>query len=102
MGRERVGPFNLWLTTQIEWLLSLQLIVLSRSVIVMQMNVFEVCLCSLGDKVTLNPAISCGHCTLCRADAATLCETTKFLGLASNYYGGLMEAIVHPARFVYK
>ena len=56
-----------------------------------------------GDKVALNPAISsCGKCKLCRSNAAVLCGSMKPFGFMPNSYGGLMEALVHPAECVFK
>ncbi|UKS28044.1 galactitol-1-phosphate 5-dehydrogenase [Paenibacillus sp. HWE-109] len=53
-----------------------------------------------GDRVTVNPLISCGVCHDCRTGAAQLCQTRKLLG--AHIPGAFAEFIVVPAASTYK
>lgn len=50
-----------------------------------------------GDKVVLNPAISCGRCDQCRAGRPHTCRRLKFLGCPGQLEGCLQEYITMPA-----
>lgn len=39
---------------------------------------------SVGDRVVVNPASSCGHCDLCRSGRGNLCQSVVMLGSAST------------------
>lgn len=51
-----------------------------------------------GDRVVLNPAISCGHCDQCLARRPHTCRRLKFLGCPGQLEGCLQEYIVIPAE----
>ncbi|MDQ3878034.1 MAG: alcohol dehydrogenase catalytic domain-containing protein [Actinomycetota bacterium] len=52
-----------------------------------------------GDRVLVNPAISCGHCEFCRAGEQSLCTTFKMLG--EHLPGTIAEQVVVPQTNVY-
>jgi 2-desacetyl-2-hydroxyethyl bacteriochlorophyllide A dehydrogenase len=54
----------------------------------------------IGDRVTVNPLISCGACYYCRMGAAQLCQTRKLLG--AHLPGAFAEFIVVPEASTYK
>jgi len=49
-----------------------------------------------GDRVAVDPAISCGECDQCRAGRPHTCRRLKFLGLPGQAEGCLTEYIVMP------
>lgn len=49
-----------------------------------------------GDRVAIDPAISCGECDQCRAGRAHTCRNLRFLGCPGQVPGCLTEAIVMP------
>jgi NADPH2:quinone reductase len=49
-----------------------------------------------GDRVLMNPSISCGHCEFCDRGAASLCSTYKLIGETTQ--GTCCEKIAIPAR----
>lgn len=49
-----------------------------------------------GDKVVINPGVSCGHCKACLAGDDNLCREYKILG--ENAQGGYGQLIVVPAQ----
>ncbi len=51
---------------------------------------------SIGDRVVVNPGLSCGQCRYCRRGNDASCETYHLLGEHVN--GGLAEHAVVPAR----
>src|SRR5687768_20018 len=55
---------------------------------------------ALGDRVTVNPLISCGVCRDCRCGAAQLCESRKLIGAARS--GAFAEYVTAPASNAYK
>lgn len=55
---------------------------------------------SLGDRVTVWPAVSCGRCQACRLDQAHNCEDKKTIGLHRN--GAFAEFVSAPASNVFK
>ncbi|MEA2476003.1 MAG: hypothetical protein QOC87_202 [Actinomycetota bacterium] len=52
-----------------------------------------------GDRVVVNPAISCGRCEFCRAGEQSLCTTFKMLG--EHLPGTIAHEVVVPATNVY-
>lgn len=50
-----------------------------------------------GDRVVLNPAISCGRCDQCRAGRPHTCRRLKFLGCPGQLEGCFEEYITMPA-----
>ena len=53
----------------------------------------------LGDRVTINPGISCGKCSLCRAGEEPFCRNFEILG--EHRTGTAAELIVVPERNVW-
>jgi L-iditol 2-dehydrogenase len=49
-----------------------------------------------GDRIFIDPAISCGQCDQCLAGRPHTCRSTKFLGTPGQLYGSLSEYIVMP------
>jgi NADPH2:quinone reductase len=49
-----------------------------------------------GDRVLMNPSISCGHCEFCDRGDASLCSTYKLIGETTQ--GTCCEKIAIPAR----
>ena len=49
----------------------------------------------IGDRVTVNHTLGCGHCEYCRAGATVLCAEN--LGIAASGYGGDAEYTLMPA-----
>lgn len=49
-----------------------------------------------GDRVAVEPAMSCGHCDQCRAGRQHTCRTLSFLGCPGQAEGCLSEFIVMP------
>lgn len=56
---------------------------------------------AVGDRVTIEPGIPCGHCTYCRAGRYNLCPSVRFLS-TPPYDGVLREQFNHPASLCYK
>jgi len=54
---------------------------------------------ALGEQVTVNPNIYCGHCDYCLAGRLILCSNAK--GLGSNYPGFFAEYVVVAADLVF-
>jgi NADPH:quinone reductase-like Zn-dependent oxidoreductase len=52
--------------------------------------------CRAGDRVIVNPALSCGSCEFCRAGEDSLCVDFKILG--DEVPGGAAEYVAVPAR----
>jgi propanol-preferring alcohol dehydrogenase len=50
----------------------------------------------VGDRVTVNHTLGCGHCEYCRAGETVLC--TENLGIAASGYGGNAEYTLMPAE----
>jgi len=55
----------------------------------------------VGDKVVIEPAISCGSCSQCRAGRENTCRRLKFLGCPGQIEGCLCEYIVMPEANCY-
>ena len=56
----------------------------------------EVTTLRAGDRVFLNPALTCGACLYCRTGHSNLCE--KLLGIGAHLPGGMADAFVAPAQ----
>jgi len=54
-----------------------------------------------GQRVALDPAVSCGRCDQCRAGREHTCRTLLFLGCPGQLTGALCEFIVLPERCCY-
>jgi D-arabinitol dehydrogenase (NADP+) len=52
-----------------------------------------------GDRVTVNPNISCGNCHSCRSGRPLLCRNLK--GVGTNWPGGFAEYMTAPAAYTY-
>src|SRR5215475_1960879 len=52
----------------------------------------------VGDRVTINPGISCGHCEFCAAGYGSQCTTYAMIG--ENREGAYAELIAVPAHIV--
>jgi L-iditol 2-dehydrogenase len=55
-----------------------------------------------GDRVAVDPAVSCGACDQCRFGRPHTCRSLKFLGCPGQLTGCLSEYIVMPARNCFK
>jgi len=53
---------------------------------------------SVGDRVTLHPVISCGHCFYCQKGHANMCLNRKTIGYDEN--GGFAEYVLIPRSMV--
>ena len=51
-----------------------------------------------GDRVTVEPSISCGTCDQCRSDRPHTCRSIKFLGHPGDRDGAMAEFFVLPER----
>jgi len=51
-----------------------------------------------GDRVAVDPAVSCGECDQCRSGRAHTCRRLLFLGCPGQLSGCLAEYLVLPAR----
>lgn len=56
---------------------------------------------NIGDKVSIEPGISCGRCGYCRSGRYNLCSQIKFLS-TPPVNGALAQYITHPEDFVFK
>lgn len=56
---------------------------------------------AVGDRVALEPGISCNTCNLCKNGTYNLCPKMKFFGSPPTN-GSLANQVVHPANLVYK
>lgn len=54
-----------------------------------------------GDRVAIEPGISCGKCEWCKGGKYNLCPHVKFLS-APTYNGALRQYIAHPAELCFK
>lgn len=55
---------------------------------------------AVGDRVVVDPALTCGQCSPCRAGRANLCQRVRFMGSASHdphLNGGYRESFVVEA-----
>lgn len=55
---------------------------------------------SVGDRVVLDPVMSCGSCRTCRAGHGNVCADVKCFGVQMD--GGFQEDIVVPAASLYR
>jgi len=55
-----------------------------------------------GDRVAIEPAISCGHCDQCRQGREHTCRNLLFLGCPGQIEGCLAEFLVMPERCCFK
>jgi D-arabinitol dehydrogenase (NADP+) len=53
----------------------------------------------VGEQVTVNPNVNCGHCDYCRAGRLILCENLK--GYGSNFPGFFAEYVAVPETLVF-
>lgn len=59
---------------------------------------------SVGDRVTFDSTLSCGHCYYCRRGQINFCENRRVLGVSCDEYrqnGAFAEHVVVPARVCY-
>ncbi|EEQ59845.1 putative chlorophyll synthesis pathway protein BchC [Clostridiales bacterium 1_7_47FAA] len=56
----------------------------------------------VGDKVALEPGISCGKCSYCLEGRYNLCEKVNFMAAPPFKAGALKRYVSHPASFTYK
>ena len=55
-----------------------------------------------GDKVAIDPAVSCGACDQCRAGRPHTCRNLLFMGCPGQLPGALSQFILMPARNCFK
>lgn len=55
---------------------------------------------AVGDRVTVDPVISCHHCPACRTGHVNACRTLKLLGIDLD--GGYGQYVAAPASHLYK
>jgi len=55
----------------------------------------------VGDRVTVEPTLPCGHCKPCRNKVENLCENLQFFGCGYRE-GGMADVFTVPARRLYK
>jgi len=60
----------------------------------------EVSNVSIGDKVVINPVISCGECYWCRRNVPCLCQKMACLGLQTD--GAFAEYVIVPSHNCYQ
>lgn len=53
----------------------------------------------LGEQVSVNPNVNCGHCQFCREGRTLICENLR--GLGTNSPGSFAEYLAVPFEFVY-
>ena len=54
---------------------------------------------NVGDKVVIDPNMSCGYCRFCRDGKINLCENLKALGVSEN--GGMAQYSIVPQKQAY-
>lgn len=54
-----------------------------------------------GQRIALDPAVSCGHCDQCRAGREHTCRTLRFMGAPKQLDGSLAEYVVLPETCCY-
>jgi L-iditol 2-dehydrogenase len=54
-----------------------------------------------GDRVVVDPAVSCGVCEFCLGGHPHVCPRCRFVG-SPGVAGALQELLVHPARLAFK
>ncbi|HEY3923129.1 MAG TPA: alcohol dehydrogenase catalytic domain-containing protein [Acidothermaceae bacterium] len=56
---------------------------------------------NVGQAVTFNPLISCGHCAACNAGHEQLCENRRVIGVDPTIVSAFAEYVVVPAKNVH-
>ena len=56
----------------------------------------------IGDKVAIDPAVTCDECDQCLTGRHNTCRNLKFLGCPGEMEGALQEYIIIPAKSCYK
>ena len=59
----------------------------------------------VGDRVTFDSTVSCGHCKFCRAGNINLCDYRKVLGVSCGEYrqhGAFAQYVAVPQNILYK
>mgnify|MGYP002628033910 CR=1 FL=1 len=59
----------------------------------------------VGDRVTFDSTVSCGHCKFCRAGSINLCDNRKVLGVSCGEYrqhGAFAQFVAVPQNILYK
>ncbi len=59
----------------------------------------------VGDRVTFDSTVSCGHCKFCRAGNINLCDNRKVLGVSCGEYrqhGAFAQYVAVPQNILYK
>lgn len=56
----------------------------------------------VGDKVTMEPGVPCGHCDLCMSGRYNLCPDMSFMAIPDERDGVFCEYVVHPAKMCFK
>lgn len=54
----------------------------------------------VGDRVTVQPCVSCWHCAKCDEGYNNVCETRDFMGVM-DYDGAMMEYLSVPEKLIY-
>lgn len=60
---------------------------------------------AVGDRVTFDSTVSCGHCKFCRAGSINLCDNRKVLGVSCGEYrqhGAFAQFVAVPQNILYK
>src|SRR5439155_3054004 len=60
---------------------------------------------AVGDRVTFDSTIYCGHCEFCRRGEVPLCEDRRVLGVSCQEYrqhGAFAEFVAVPQRVLYR
>jgi len=55
---------------------------------------------SVGDRVTVQPLVGCGHCDLCRAGHPNICPDRRLIG--GHLPGAFADRVVVPQHLVYR
>lgn len=55
----------------------------------------------VGDRVAVEPGITCGKCEWCKSGKYNLCPNVKFLS-APTYHGAMRQYITHPSDLCFK
>ncbi|MCD8121597.1 MAG: NAD(P)-dependent alcohol dehydrogenase [Clostridiales bacterium] len=56
----------------------------------------------VGDRVNIEPGVSCGKCRYCLSGHYNICPDVDFLATQPNYRGALTNYITHPESMTYK
>lgn len=60
---------------------------------------------SVGERVTFDSTVYCGHCAYCRAGRINLCDHRRVLGVSCDEYrqnGAFADYVAVPARILYR